>query len=189
MNKTMKTLGLEHRGLSQLLGLLENQLARLMSDQEVDYTVLDDAIRYIEDHASRHHHPREDVIYRYIVENQLDRDGAFEEVLAEHQTLSHNTQALREALDAILMDSIVPRERLVELLQRFLESERQHLNHEESVIFPLMDSLLAEQDWASIEAVLPSPPDDPLFGQQVKAEYQSLYARLQGSAMPRPERS
>ena len=178
MNEVMKVLRLEHRGLGQLLGLLQNKLRRLEQGILPNFNLLDDVIRYIESYATLYHHPKEDVIYRYIIERQLDDKGQFIDIMQEHHTLAQNTHNLQEALDAILHDTIVSRDELITLLRQFIEAEIHHLNTEDTVVFPLIEELLTDEDWVTITPLIPTQKDDPLFGKKVKEEYRDLYNRL-----------
>lgn len=182
MNEIMQTLTLEHKGLAKLLDLLKGNLKALKEGESVDFNLLDEVIRYIENHASHYHHPKEDVVYHYITDNGLDTSGDFEKVIEEHQTLATNTQKLREALDGILMDTVVPKTTLIDLLDQFITAEIDHINHEESQIFPAINEILSDKDWEKVSVTLPEKREDPLFGKQVKAEYQDLYQRLSESA-------
>ena len=143
-----------------------------------NFNLIDDVIRYIENHANVYHHPKEDVIYQYIIDQKLDVTGEFSKVIQEHHTLAQNTQDLKEALDAILLDIIVPKDNLIDLLDRFIEAEINHLNNEETVLFPLIEEMLGDEDWLIIGASVPAQRDDPVFGKQVKKEYQELCDRL-----------
>ena len=178
MNEIMKGLRLEHRGLGQLLGLLQNKLGRLEQGIPPNFNLLDDVIRYIENYAIVYHHPKEDIIFRYIIDRQLDDKGQFIHIMQEHDTLAQNAHNLKEALDAILRDTIVSRDKLTTLLRQFIDAKVSHLNSEETVIYPLIEELLAEEDWVTITPLIPTQKDDPLFGKKVKEEDRDLYNRL-----------
>lgn len=182
MNDIMKSLGLEHKGLGQILELLQNKLRMLKEGTPPNFNLIDDAIHYVENHASVYHHPKEDVIYQYIIDQGMDVNGEFSKIIQEHHTLAQNTHKLKEALDAILLDIVVPNNNLVDLLDRFIEAETNHLNNEEAVLFPLIEELLGDEDWSIISPLMPAQRDDPIFGRQVKKEYQELCNRLAESA-------
>lgn len=182
MNEIMKSLRLEHKGLGQILDLLKNKLRMLKEGKPPNFNLIDDVIRYVENHASRYHHPKEDVIYQYIIDQKLDAKGEFRKIIQEHHTLAQNTHNLKEALDAILLDIIVPKNNLIDLLDRFIGAEISHLNNEETVLFPLIEEMLSDEDWLIISPLIPAQQDDPIFGKQVKKEYQELCNLLSESA-------
>jgi hemerythrin-like domain-containing protein len=178
MNELMNGLRLEHRGLGQLLGLLQNKLRRLERGILPNFNLLADAIHYIENYATLYHHPKEDVIYRYMIDRQLDDKGQVMNVMQEHSALAQNTQNLKEAVDAILSDTVVSRDKLVALLRKFIGAEMGHLKSEETVVFPLVEKLLTDEDWKKITPLIATPKDDPLFGKKITEEYRDLYNRL-----------
>lgn len=182
MNDIMTSLRLEHKGLGQILELLKNKLRMLKEDKPPNFNLIDDAIHYVENHASVYHHPKEDVIYQYIIDQKMDAKGEFSKIIQEHHTLAENTHNLKEALDAILLDIVVPKNNLIDLLDRFIEAEINHLNNEETVLFPLIEEMLGDEDWLIISPLIPAQQDDPIFGRQVKKEYQELCNRLAESA-------
>lgn len=174
----MSELRQDHKGLHQLIALLRTKLEKLNQGKTPDFSLMEDAINYIENYAGVYHHPKEDVIYNYIIEGQLDQQGLFAEIVHEHKTFVQITNRLKEAIQSILMDHIVPRDLFIEQLAEFVQAEQNHLEREDSVIFPLIESLMTDKDWATITQSIPAKIEDPLFGEQVKAEYNELYRRL-----------
>ncbi len=52
MNDIMKSLRLEHKGLGQILELLQNKLRMLKEGTPPNFNLIDDAIHYVENHAA-----------------------------------------------------------------------------------------------------------------------------------------
>lgn len=178
MNKLMKRLGQEHSGLRKLLALLNHKLQRLENGIPPDFSLIEDAIDYIEEYTGRYHHPVEDIICQYAVEHHLDDQGHFAKVTEEHKELAELTLEVKSSLHAILMDIIVSREEFIGHLRNYIQAEQSHLDHEDRVIFPLLDNLLNDQDWSRIINDNPQQIEDPLFGNRVQVEFQDLYQRL-----------
>lgn len=178
MHKLMRTLRQDHLGLRKLLALLAHKLQRLQQGIPPNYALIEDAINYIENHVSRYHHPTEDVLYRYAIEHGLDEHKHFATIMAEHKTLIEQTQTVKSSLQSILMDIIIPREEFIGQLKDYIQAEQSHMDKEDSLIFPLLDKLLHEDDWLKITNRLPEQLEDPLFGKGVQQEFQNLYKRL-----------
>jgi hemerythrin-like domain-containing protein len=168
----------EHKGLNQLIALLQSKLEELNQGHSPNFNLMEDVINYIENYANAYHHPKEDVIYHYIIEQQLDEKGLFSAIVQEHKKFVQITSHLRQSIQSILMDTIVPRDKFIVQLDEFIREEQSHIENEENIIFPLAESLLTEQDWIVISQSIPDIIEDPLFGRQVKAEYKELYKRL-----------
>ena len=68
---------------------------------------------------------------------------------------------------------------LKEISEQFIALQQQHLDYEESTIFPLLRRSLTEDDWRHLEHNwMHMTEDDPLFGREVKERYQDLAAQL-----------
>ncbi|WP_236702582.1 hemerythrin domain-containing protein [Thalassomonas actiniarum] len=178
MNELMKSLQREHKGHKQLLALLEGKLTRLKQNTPLDFNLLSDAVDYIESYAGRYHHPKEDIIYHYMVDNQLDPHKDFAKIIEEHHKLEQITTQLKTSLQGILLDAITSTSRFAIELEEFIQIHQQHLHKEDTVIFPQIEHSLTEDDWQKILPQLPNQEDDPLFGTKVQAEYLELYHRL-----------
>lgn len=178
MNQLMKGLRLEHKGLSQLLDLLQTKLQMLEQDIAPKYSLMEDTIDYIESYIELYHHPKEDIIYHYVIDHGLDANEHFANIVKEHKTIEHTTKQLKATLKSILLDIIVPKETTIEQLRAFIQIEQSHMEQEENLIFPLAETLLEEKDWALIAQSVPTQTEDPLFGERVRAEYEELYLRL-----------
>lgn len=79
----------------------------------------------------------------------------------------------------ILMDAVIPLDSVATALEQFIALQQQHLDYEESTIFPLLRRSLTEDDWRHLEHNwMHMTEDDPLFGREVKERYQDLAAQL-----------
>jgi hemerythrin-like domain-containing protein len=178
MNKLMRKLRQDHQGLRKILALLNHKLQELEKGIPPNYSLIEDAINYIENYAGSYHHPTEDVIYQYVIEHGMDDQGHFAGIIAEHKKFAELTLALKDSLQAILMDIIIPREEFTGHLRDYIQAEQSHLDKEDKLIFPLLDNLLSEENWLQITVNKPVPVADPLFGEQVQMKFQELYQRL-----------
>ncbi|WDE03509.1 hemerythrin domain-containing protein [Thalassomonas viridans] len=178
MNELMKGLQREHKGHKQLLTLLEGKLARLKQNIPLDFNLLNDAVNYIDNYAGRYHHPKEDIIYHYMVDNDLDPHKDFAKIIEEHNKLEQITSQVQTSLQSILLDAITSTSRFATELEEFIQIHQQHLHIEDTVVFPQIERGLTEEDWQKLLPQMPNQEDDPLFGTKVQAEYLELYHRL-----------
>lgn len=178
MNQLMKDLYREHKGLKKLLEFLQVKLHMLEKDLPIKYRLIEDTLDYIENYLNIYHHPKEDIIYNYIIEHGLDTKEYFAKTVKEHIQIGYIVEPLNATLRSILLDIITPKEVTIEQLSNFIQAQQAHLQYEESLIFPLAEAILDEKDWAIIEQSVPVQINDPLFGENVRAEYEDLYHRL-----------
>jgi hemerythrin-like domain-containing protein len=168
----------EHINLNRLLDILDNHCRTLEQQGQPNFPLVLDVIEYISHYADVHHHPREDSLYAYFAGRDLLLDEAQLFCTAEHQRMRAHTHALRESLDGILNDAaVVPLERVANQLLEFVQQQRGHLAFEERRIFPAIDRIATDEDWATLAKELPQPMD-PLFGERQADQYRVLYKEM-----------
>jgi len=170
----------EHINISKLLDVLRNKLAALRSEQTVRFDLLKDALSYLSEVSDTRHHPREDLIYDYYVTYRCNEPSSVTSMLKDqHKLIVSSGKELREMIDMILMDAVIPLENVAIALERFIALQQQHLDYEEGTVFPLLRRAVTEDDWRHLEHNwVYMTEDDPLFGRQVAERYQDLAAQL-----------
>ncbi|APZ44173.1 hemerythrin domain-containing protein [Acidihalobacter ferrooxydans] len=173
----------DHRNMAVLLELLRSDVDALRGgdDQALDIERLTDVVDYFGHYPDRVHHPREETmfaVFREHHEASPELGNALRRVHEQHETLPKLTVAVSEMLDAAAHGSLVLRDELVTQLDHFIESQLEHLDLEEGLIFPELREKMNAQDWLKVEALGPQGRD-PIFGAEVEAEYRNLYRRLE----------
>ncbi|MDD2341901.1 MAG: hemerythrin domain-containing protein [Tolumonas sp.] len=170
----------DHLNISRLLNVLRDKLAALRSEKTIRFDLLKDALSYLSEVSDTRHHPREDLIYDYYVAYRCsDPTSVTSELKEQHKQIVSSGESLREMVDMILMDAVIPLEHVALALEQFIVLQQQHLDYEESIVFPLLRQAMTEDDWRHLEhnwANMTS--DDPLFGRQVAERYQDLAMQL-----------
>ncbi len=177
MSTIMSQLHLDHMNLSRLLEVLKDKLVRLKSGERPDYPLILDVVTYIVDYADTHHHPLEDQIYDYAIQQYPAGKQVLSEIEAEHRLIRDNTREFQQLIENILMDSVVSMEAFNQRLESFIRQQYNHLNQEEGTVFPLLEELMQDKDWLNLQAKL-QICEDPLFGDNVAKEYKRLYTSL-----------
>jgi hemerythrin-like domain-containing protein len=170
----------EHINISRLLDVLRDKLAALRSEQQVRFDLLKNVLCYLSEVSDTRHHPREDLIYDYYVSYRCDDPVSVTSMLKDqHKLIVSSGEKLRELVDMILMDAVIPLDDVAIALENFVVLQQQHLDYEEGTVFPLLQRSLTEDDWRHLEQNwLYMTEDDPLFGRQVAERYQDLAAQL-----------
>lgn len=170
----------DHLNISRLLDVLRDKLAALRSEKTVRFDLLKDALCYLSEVSDTRHHPREDLIYDYYVAYRCsDLTNVTSELKDQHKLIVSSGEELREMVDMILMDAVIPLDRVATALEQFIVLQQQHLDYEEGTVFPLLQRSLTEDDWRNLEHNWQHMTlDDPLFGRQVAERYQDLAIQL-----------
>ncbi|MGF1685557.1 hemerythrin domain-containing protein [Photobacterium japonica] len=168
----------EHGYIGRLLRLLQQKLVAIEQGKEVDYTLIKDTVEYLQHHAERCHHPKEDVLYHYYQAHYADQNGQLDSLEREHEELAGLTREFADTVEMILMDAVIPLDLFAEKLTTFVERQRAHLEFEERQIIPQIRERFTERDWLAVSDLYEECGGDPLFGQQVSERYRNLAARL-----------
>lgn len=171
---TMDTLHHEHQHVDKLLAAMEEQLELLEPGQSADYALLQDMMHYFCSFPDRFHHPREDVVFRFLIERDRRFLGYVKQLEADHIDMKADGLILLEKIKDICQQGVCNEpERLKVQLQDYVDFYRMHMNLEESKVFPGIRQALTKSDWNAVDKEL-QQQGDPLFGDIVKARYQGV---------------
>ena len=170
----LATLYAEHRYMGTLLRLLETQLDLIEQGEPLDANVLYESLHYMTHYPDSFHHPREDLVYQ--------RAGELDPVLADSvDTLQREHDYLTEigakALVAVTAwrEGNTDTDAIEEPVRAYIDTMYRHMSAEESLVFPEIDRVLSEADWAMLEEDdLLAPVADPVFGPKVVREYRNI---------------
>ena len=179
MHKIMVELHQDHIHLSRLLKMLVRHVIVLQNDGDPDFEMMIDIVEYIRHYSDFHHHPKEDQVYQVFKESTDQATHIVDGLLDEHQKIPAVTIAFQQLLDGALNGSIIiDRDELSEKITNFIDIQMNHLNIEEKQLFPLINKLMTDSDWAKVEAQI-KENDDPLFGSRVEEDYENLHKRVE----------
>lgn len=168
----------EHVNLKRLLDMLERKIEKFREGSHPNFQLMSDVVSYVGGYADIHHHPREDRMFEYFRGRDAELDKQMADCEAEHAELKHLSSQLKDSIEGVLHDAtVVPLDQMIDHLEQFVKRENEHLNTEETQIFPALEKLGSEADWNKLDASLPSPTD-PLFGLKQSEEYRDLYEAL-----------
>lgn len=176
MHPVLEQLHTDHARFAKLLDFLLGELEKLRTGGEADLARIHDALVYFEDYPTRIHHPREDLVMERLAERALENQAVRGALHQEHQNLERQTQELRQDFADALRDDAISRESVAARLRAFVEQQRSHLQTEESMLFPLVDRTLKDEDWQAVRDQLPDR-NDPLFG-ETEDRFTALYERV-----------
>ena len=169
----------DHANMNKLLDLLEAQIARLRAAEPTDYILMSQILDYMASYPGSIHHPREDVIYRRLMDTHPDAAQEVRALFHEHRELEDLTSELSELLHSIAVGEIIARDRVEKVATAYVDRSRRHMVLEEEHVYPLIESRLSDTDWSAIESQAPSD-SDPLFSDSVQDSFRSLYRKITG---------
>ena len=183
MHKIMAELHQDHHNLARVLRIMESQLERLRKGDHEDLYLLHDATRYIHNYPDLIHHPKENKVFEIFKSRSNEADEIVAKLSKQHQELPQATVKFQLMLDdAINGQGLVNREELVEKIKGFIANEWEHMNLEEDVLFPLIETTLTDEDWAHLDDQI-SKTNDPLFSEMIEESYDNLYQSIKTQAV------
>jgi hemerythrin-like domain-containing protein len=163
------TIKAEHRSLSTVLHTFQELLSKVATGHGApEFELYSAMLYYIDDFQERCHHPKEDeYFFKVLGAATSEFDSVISELQAQHvsgvhalsrlyRCLVHYQGGAAGGLEALLFGHMRCED---DLLERSL-------------------SLISEQGWAQMAAAFDSN-DDPLFGNNRRAEFARLYQRIQ----------
>ncbi len=173
MAKIIEALLEEHQNIEKLLSVLEHELDVFDHNRRPDYDILQSIVSYFEDYPQSCHHPKEEMIYRRLSERDPAAAAAYGDVVQEHDSEAQGLRKFADAVNAVLADQEILRESFHAAVHQFIDSQREHLRKEETLLFPAALHSLRPEDWADIDARM-SDRKDPLFDGDVAEKFHAL---------------
>ena len=141
----------EHRTIARMLDLFERQVVLIEKGREADPEILKDVIDYFRTFPDVYHHPKEDLIVRYIARRDPSAASALASLAEEHEAGSSDLVDLTRALVEMLLEPETASARFVDLARHFLDNERRHMAWEDGNFFDIAAATLTAEDWSEIE--------------------------------------
>ena len=167
----------DHINQSRLLNLLEHELQKMEEGENPSYLNMYDIMNYMINYPDVFHHPHEEVLFKKLKE--VDRVAAktIDRLYEEHKKLHELGSELERTLHMAISGNIVSKEKLAGEIKEYLETIREHMNIEESQVFPLLREEMTQDDWERLQPSL-AQVQDPLFGGVIADEFSRLYESI-----------
>ncbi len=177
MVQVIDQLGRDHRNLSLLLDIVEEEMNAYQADRVPDFDLLRMIAEYTLHYPDLVHHPREDVVFERLVMRDPGSKPVIGDLVEEHRRLGELTRRFAAAINNVARDLALPRKWLDSLTREYLQANRLHMQAEEEHFLPRAMAVLTEEDWAAIDERL-AHTDDPVFGEKVADAYLFLHERI-----------
>ena len=182
MHTIMAELHKDHIHLGKVFNILDQQVELLSTGGHPDYYLMADITHYIQHYPDLIHHPKEDRVYEIYKQRSQKAADIVNQLQEDHKTLPSATIQLHDLLESAANSVVlVSRKEIQNEVQNFLEIERQHMNLEEEILFPLIIKTLTEDDWKSLEKTIAEETAekiDPLFRGSIEGGYENLYQSI-----------
>ncbi len=188
MHAIEKQLYQDHYHMGRLLRCLERAVERFSTEGGEGLSLILDAMDYLRAYPEHWHHPVEDQVFAHLVRQYPYYSRIVEDLHREHQRLVKLSAEVESLFQAIANDTVVPMKLLLRKVSEYLTLQGRHIDRENELAFPLMHTCLTDEDWQQIEKAVEFVKD-PLFGDQRRQQYLSLYAHIQREEIALAEES
>jgi len=163
----------DHVNFSNLLHLLDGQLALFHDAASPDYDLMLDIMYYMTHYSDVVHHPKEDLVFAKVRQRDPGTAPTVDALTAQHRHLKQAGEALAGAIEAVVNGSVSSRAHVEARARSYTAEMRSHMGTEEATVLPAAARLLQDDDWMAVEHAI-AHVDDPLFGSSAQARYASL---------------
>lgn len=167
----------EHDYFRRLLTLLQKQVDIFHGGERPNYELMLDIVSYLREYSHGVHHPREDVAFARLAQKAPELALPLERLKQEHRVMANAGDALKELLAEILDDAVVSRAEVEMAAATYLVYYDKHIATEETEVMPHAARVLTPEDWAAVQAAVPSVRD-PLFGDKPEERFRSLRRQI-----------
>jgi len=174
----MAALRAEHKHIANVMKVFSQQLDAVAAGDLVDTHIMYETMDYMVTWPDRYHHPREDLVYGRVAEVDSSAADNVDSLQREHDHQGVKGRKLLADIDRwregeITGDSVVKDGR------EYIEKMYVHMNTEEELVFPQIESVLSLDDWRelAVDDQLKAAPD-PVFGGRVDREFRNLARKL-----------
>jgi hemerythrin-like domain-containing protein len=170
MTYVVEILRQEHRNIEKMLRVLERELSVFDRGDRPNYEVVLGVIDYFKDYPDSCHHPKEDIIFEKLKSRDPVAAGNIGDLRAEHEGEARRLRRVARAVEQVLNDQDLLRQRVDEIIRDFIDHERQHIEMEERIFFPAALNALPPKDWADIALKL-ADRRDPLYEADLEQKF------------------
>lgn len=174
----IKTLRAEHRHIATVMQLFLDQLKAIDGGQLVDTHVVYEIMDYMVAWPDQFHHPREDLVYGRAAEIDATVADNVDSLQHDHDQTAKTGRELLKDIERWRQGEISGAV-VVNSGRAYIDHMYEHMNSEEKLVFPQIESVLSDQDWWELaQDDELRPVADPVFGRRVQRDFRNLARKL-----------
>jgi hemerythrin-like domain-containing protein len=170
-------LQIDHRNMRQLLRILEEEIEAYNSRGSGDFDLMKQILEYTLHYPNLIHHPREEMLFRRLVERDPASKGLVGDLTKDHEELARLTHRFAAALHNVAHDVELPRALFIKVADEYITRSREHMDSEEHDFFPRLVAVFRDEDWEDFNGPA-TRGHDPLFGTSIETHYKALHQRI-----------
>ena len=185
-SQALDDLRVEHRFMSKLLDMLQDQVRLVAEDKSPDSELLLEIAQYFTGFPDLFHHPKEDLIFSRLAALHPEALETVQALASDHEEGGRELKRFIRAVIRLILDPEADQDRFLSAALAFMESERRHMAWEENSFFKIAEKALSPRDWEEIDARLRAFID-PICQREARTRYDRIdhaYRAWQRSLVP-----
>ncbi len=173
----------EHTVIKRVLTALETAAEQLEKGKPVPLEIFSKGIDFIRNFADKcHHHKEEDFLFTKAVEAGLPKEGGpIGVMLHEHELGRELVKKTAEALKKYSTGDVKATKELTGNLQQFIELLREHIDKEDNILYPMIESMLPEKEQKSLSHAFEKVEEEEM-GEGTHEKYLKLAEEIEKEA-------
>ena len=167
----------EHKYVSRLLPMLEDEAEKLSLHGNADYECMEDIMHYLVNYPDRYHHPKEDLIFERMSAVSSSTANTIARLQNDHEKMAVQAETILDRITSVRNPkSRKEQKSLAEEIKLYSSSLRKHMALEEREVLEPARDCLSDEDWKEIDLAI-APIIDPIFGDAISDRYVRLMQR------------
>jgi hemerythrin-like domain-containing protein len=176
--EALHIIGEEHQSLAAILHAIRFMLKEAAAGRLVpDRKLLQAMVHYLDAYAEQRHHPKEDLLFKYLVRRTSEGSEALTRLTEQHAAAPERIAQLQQAVDAYVAEPS-RLEAFALAFERYADFYRSHMLLEEEVVLPLVRRHLQAEDWAAVNAEFKSGMAAGAVAEGRQEDFKALFSRL-----------
>ena len=154
MQEILKHFHRDHVAMQRLINQFDQEVESMRNDRlDPDYHLLLEMVRTFNGRPHHHHYQAEQKLHYALRLSMPEITPLLERLEARHAEQTQLGQELEHLLDAACSGHLVPRQKLLFLIEDFIVHLNAHITDEESEIIAHAEQWLPESGWVELRVV------------------------------------
>jgi hemerythrin-like domain-containing protein len=176
--KALHIIGEEHQSLAAILHAIRFMLKEISAGRlQPDLKLFQAMVHYLEAYAEKRHHPKEDILFRYLERRTDAAADALAQLALQHAAAPQRIAALEYALSRFVADPACFGE-FAQAFEVYADFYRGHMLLEESTVLPMIRTHLTQEDWADVDQAFVREMESKSGKDGSSEDFSQLFSRL-----------
>jgi hemerythrin-like domain-containing protein len=176
--EALHIIGEEHQSLAAILHAIRFMLKEVTAGRLApDLKLFQAMVHYLDAYAEQRHHPKEDLLFKYLEQRSSEGAEALAELAIQHAAAPQRIALLQQAVAAYAADPTRFAD-FARAFEAYADFYRGHMLLEEEIVLPLIRRYLSEEDWIAVDAEFRAEMDANSLDADSKEDFKAIFAKL-----------